>query len=73
MAAWCYFTVWLIDGRLYAFFARSVFISFFINIVRSFAPFGLHSWRMDGSVIAMVSVPGLCIVTPFSPEWKIVV
>ncbi len=47
-AAWWYLTVWLIDGRLYALFACSVFVSLSTDIVHGFAPFGFHPWRMGG-------------------------
>jgi hypothetical protein len=72
-AAWRYFTVYLIDGMLYALFACSIFFPFSAVIVYSFAPFDLHPWRIGGSVLVMVSVPGLCTVAPCSPGWNIVV
>ncbi len=44
-----------------------------IDIVHKFAPFDVYPWRMDGSVLMMEIVPGLWVVTPFSPGWKTVV
>ncbi len=69
---WRYFTVLLINGRLYALFAHSFFVSS-ADIVHNFAPFDLHPWRMGGSAVVMEIVPGLWIVTPFSPGWTTVV
>ncbi len=61
-AAWRYFTVWLIKGRLYALFARSFIHSFlvllFVDTVYNFAPHDLHPWRMGGLVVVIMNVPG---------------
>ncbi len=71
-AAWRYFTVLVIDGRSYALFACSLFVSS-ADTLHNFASFDLHPWRLGGSVIVMEIVPGLWTVTPFSPGWKTVV
>jgi hypothetical protein len=72
-AAWSYFTVWLIDGRSYALFAHSFLVLFFADTEHNFAPCDVHPWRIGGSVIAIVIMPGLWIVTPVSPGWNTVV
>jgi hypothetical protein len=45
-AVWRYFTVWLINGRLYALFAHSFahsfLVLFFADTVHNFAPLDLH-------------------------------
>ncbi len=68
-----YWTVCVIEGRSYTLFVFSVVGELLVSIVQSFAPFGLHPWRIGSIVVVIVTVPGLCIITPFSPGWKIVV
>ncbi len=72
-AAWRYFTVWLINGRLNILSAHSFFVLFSADTIYNFAPFDLHPWRMGRLGVIILIMPGLWTVTPVSPGWKTVV